>query len=251
MRSETSRSLQWRRLLAESIVVVLSILLAFAIDASWDARQQTGRQRDLLHDLLVDFEASRPSLEHRLDLARRMSDGTGRFIEILQRDQSAGAVPVPDTLILSVLGGPTYEPATNALDAAIVSGEIDLIRDDALRAELATWRRLLIDTREDEVEARRITNEQIVPLLSRSVNLGPYFARVLAWSEAPGAPSGEAGPDGPADFNRGFASVENSTELVSALALRKFFVDFSASDLEELLACLRRTETLIAGQLAR
>lgn len=230
---------------------MLSILLAFAIDAWWDARQQAARQRDLLHDLLRDFEASRPSLEQRLGLARRMAVGTGKFIEMLSVDQPAVTVSVPDELILAALGGPTYEPATNTLDAALVSGEIELIRNDELRAELATWRRLLTDTREDEVEARRITNEQIVPLLSQSINLGPYFERVLAWSEDQPPQPFEPAPDDHNGSGRGSADVENSKELAGALALRKFFVDFSASDLEELLACLDRTVTLISGQLTR
>lgn len=249
MGNESGRSVPWRRLLAESIAVVLSILLAFAIDAWWDARQQAARHEDLLHDLLSEFEASRPSLELRLQLARRMAAGTGQFIQILQVGESTDVVSVPDAVILATLGGPTYEPAMNTLDAAVVSGEIERIRNDELRAELATWRRLLLDTREDEVEVRRITNEQIVPLLSRSVNLGPYFADVLTWSEDRSRLPGEFDSHESREAGRGFASVATSNELASVLALRKFFVDFSASDLEALLACLDRTVALIHRQL--
>jgi hypothetical protein len=96
-----------------------------------------------------------------------MDDGTRQFLELLNGPDQAGFVTVPDAVILAVLGGPTFEPATNALDAAIAAGDLALLSDDELRRELATWRRQLADTNEDEREVRDITNRQVVPLLSR------------------------------------------------------------------------------------
>jgi hypothetical protein len=158
---------------------------------------------------------------------------------------------VPDPLVLATLGGPTYEPATNTLDAALAAGEIELLSDPALRSELATWRRTLSDTREDEIEVRRITNQQLVPLLAQSLEVGPYFDEVLAWSGGDPYGAGRLIKAESADALPGSAAIVVSTELAGALALRKFYVEFAAADLEELLSSLDRSVELLQRQLAR
>jgi hypothetical protein len=247
----TSPGIPWRRLLVESLAVVLSILLAFSIDAWWDGHKERRRERDVLAGLLEDFEASRAGLEARLGLARRMAHGTTQLLELVDDGAGSTAMAVPDSLILAVLGGPTYEPDTNTLDAAVASGEIDLISNPELRAELATWRRTLADTAEDEREVRRITNEQLVPILARSMSLRTYMDRVLAWSG--GDPYGAGrlighGDEGPTESK---ASLQPSTDLVGALAIRKFYVEFAAADLEDLLGSLERSVSMLEGELGR
>lgn len=251
MKERGSARIQWRSLLAESVAVVLSILLAFAIDAWWDARQESGRERDLLTGLRTDFESSRPGLEGRLVLAQRMADGTVGLLDRIGARGSSRDVLVPDSLILAVLGGPTYEPATNTLDAALASGEIELLESVELRTELANWRRLISDTREDELEVRRVTNEQLVPELARSVDLAPLFSRVLAWSG--GDPYGAGRRIGGEGEQAGASAVRLpvTTELIGALALRRFYVEFAAADLAELLESLDRVLALVEAEAAR
>jgi hypothetical protein len=215
---------EWRRVFVESVAVVLSILVAFAIDAWWDSRQDLRDERELLAGLVADFEASRPALESRRELAHRMADGTRAFLDLTTGVSLPARLAVPDTVLMAVLGGPTYDAVTNTLDAAVASGEIELIRSKELRAQLAQWRRQLTDTSEDELEVRRVTNQQIVPLLSRVLNIRPYFDSVLAWSG--GDPFG-----------------------VGALSVRSFYADFSAGDFEELLIVLDRTLALLRQEL--
>jgi hypothetical protein len=239
MGEQSLRSIQWRRVVVESGAVVLSILLAFSIDALWDQRQERVQENALLRGILADFKASRPSLADRAELARRMATNTGLLLDRVSSSDDAQPVSVPDSLILAVLGGPTYEPDTNTLEAALGSGEIELIRSDEIRAELATWRRSLLDTREDEVEVRRLTNEQLVPALARAMNLGPYFAQLLTWSV------GERVSGLP-----GNATLRPSAEVASLIGLRQFFVQFSADDLAGLLVTLDRIVALLERETA-
>ena len=51
-----------RRFLVEGVVIVLSILLAFGIDASWDEFQESRKRSALIAGLTSDFEASREEL---------------------------------------------------------------------------------------------------------------------------------------------------------------------------------------------
>lgn len=238
MSDQGSGRIPWRRLVAESVAIVASILLAFAIDAWWDGQRDRDRERDLMIDLLADFRSSRGELETRLGLARRMATTNALFTGRVDGHGAAGPLTVPDSLVLGVLGGPTYEPSMNALDAAVASGEIVLLANPRIREELATWRRSLVDTAEDEQEVRRITNQQVIPLLWRSLRVAPYMRNVLAWS------SGQ-----PVDGLPGQATLTPTPELAGALALRQFFVEFSAADLEGLLGSLDRIEHLLEAEL--
>lgn len=230
---------------------MVSILIAFAIDAWWDRHQEQQRENEILMGLRTDFQSSRQGLVSRQALARRMAEGTADFLELTRDHRDSELINVPDSVVLSVLGGPTYEPATNTLDSAIASGEIELLNDDELRSELANWRRILADTGEDEREVRRITNEQLVPLLSRSLDLRPYFEALLPWSGgdpfAPGRLIGSHSRTEP----MGQTSIVVDTELIAALSLRKFYVEFAAADLEELLGSLDRSVERLDAQLGK
>jgi hypothetical protein len=228
----------WKRLAAESVAIVASILLAFAIDAWWDGQRDRGREEDLMIDLLADFRSSRGELATRLVLARRMATTNALFTEQVDSHRGPGPLAVPDSLVLGVLGGPTYEPSMNALDAAVASGEVVLLTNPRIREELATWRRALVDTAEDEQEVRRLTNQQVIPLLARSLRVAPYMRNVLAWSFGQ-----------PVEGLPGEATLTPSPELAGALALRQFFVEFSAADLEGLLGSLDRVEGLLEAEL--
>jgi hypothetical protein len=238
-------------MLTEGLVIVMSILIAFSIDAWWDGYQEQRREHEILAGLRADFHASRPGLESRLALARRMAKGTGGLLNVTRDQEIPGTVNAPDSLVLAVLGGPTYEPATNTLDSAVASGEIELLRNDELRAELANWRRILSDTSEDEREVRRITNEQLIPLLSRSLDLRPYFDAVLSWSGGDPHAAGRLMKDQSQAVPEGSAVLPVDTELVAALSMRKFYVEFAAADLEELLASLDRSVVLLDLELER
>jgi hypothetical protein len=222
----------------ESAAVVLSILLAFSIDALWSQRQERAREQVLLRGILADYQASRSELAERVRLAERLARNTALFREQVSGLDGTTLLSVPDSLILGALGGPTYEPATNTLDAALGSGEIELIRSVAVKAELAHWRRALLDTREDEVEVRRLTNEQLVPALAGAVDLGPYFAQLLNWSF-----------EQPVSGLPGQSAFRPPPELSGLLGLRHFFVQFAAEDLAGLLDSLDRALGLLEAEI--
>jgi hypothetical protein len=227
-----SSQVSWRRLLLESAVVVVSILFAFSIDAGWDSRQERQRESVVLRGILADFEATRPDLTERLATARRLRQNSVVLRDRLAEEAGQGRITVPDTIVLSVIGAPTFQPATNTLDAALASGEIDLIQSDEIRRELAQWRTTLSDTFESEQEVRRITTDRLEPLLSRDVALGPYYDIAVTWDAGTVKASG-------------YAELTPTLELSGAVAARAFYQDFAVTGLSDLLAILDRVNVLI------
>ncbi len=56
MSESSSRGLPWLRILVEGVVIVGSILLAFAIDAWWDGRQDRTQEQAYLRMLATDMQ---------------------------------------------------------------------------------------------------------------------------------------------------------------------------------------------------
>ena len=58
MNHEATRGVRWRRLSAEGVVIVGSILLAFGVQAWWESRGETLQSRALIAALSEDFETA-------------------------------------------------------------------------------------------------------------------------------------------------------------------------------------------------
>jgi len=232
------RTFSWRRVAVESMAVVLSILLAFAIDAWWDATKERERESQLLQGLLADFERTRADLEHRVGAASRMHRNTVVLRDLIAVGAGRPSLAVPDSTILSAIGGPTYQPAMTTLDAALVSGELELVRNVEIRQGIAQWRLTLADTFESEHLVREIGTTRVEPLLSRDVALGQYFDQVLGWEAEEFAIMGNA-------------TLTPTLELSGALAARTFYQKFAAEGLADLLDVLDRIVALIGSELGR
>lgn len=216
--------------------MVFSILLAFAINAWWAGRQERARERELLSGLLSDFQGTRPDLEARLAMARRMVANGAALRDTVAATAGAPALRVPDSLVIAVIGSPTYQPATNTLDAALASGELDLLRSRDIREEISRWRLVLADAFESERDVRQVTNDQILPLLARDADLGPLFDHVVDWSYARWEPPGTV-------------TLRPSRELAGALATRRFYQGFEVEGFQEMLATLDHLVSLLKAEL--
>jgi len=63
---ENSNNIQWKRISAEGAAIVVSILLAFSIEASWDDYQDRGEEQGILLGLKSEFEQNLAFIEIEL-----------------------------------------------------------------------------------------------------------------------------------------------------------------------------------------
>ena len=66
MTDSVTRQIPWLRVFVEGVVIVASILIAFALDASWEAYRQSQEERTILEGLRVDFTTSGRDLDGRM-----------------------------------------------------------------------------------------------------------------------------------------------------------------------------------------
>jgi hypothetical protein len=162
----------WRRWAAEVAAIVGSILLAFAIDAWWDDVQMRQDARAALEQLRGEF-LSNSDVIHEAQSSHE--EAQRMFVEMVRiirhSGDPAGSYVVPDSILFALGSWTTVDPAQGVLDALVNSGRILLIDDSNLRADLTSWAKALEDVREEEIEDRRITSDQVLPLIGRYVPL--------------------------------------------------------------------------------
>ena len=81
-----SRSIPWKTITIEAAAIVVSILLAFAIDAWWAEKKDSDVERVALLALHGDFTASREQLEAVLRSLESARKDFGRFQDLKKSD---------------------------------------------------------------------------------------------------------------------------------------------------------------------
>ena len=77
----TTRQIPWPRILAEGAAIVVSILLAFWIQAWWDGVQESAEEGRLLVDLRGEFQENRTLLDAAIQSHERHLTNAQRLLE--------------------------------------------------------------------------------------------------------------------------------------------------------------------------
>ncbi len=157
------REIPWTTLLIEGVAIVVSILLAFAIDAWWDQRKERAEERDILVGLEVEFVDLRERLDTWAVFNQDGFDLLDRFLSdaVGDMDSSEFEQVFIRSFLVNVLdqGGP--------LDALLASGRLEKIQDDEIRARLAKWPDWLEDIHTNDLSIRDFAWREIGPALAR------------------------------------------------------------------------------------
>ncbi len=135
------RIIPWKQISVEAVAIVLSILLAFAIDAWWAEKNERNVEHEALKALHSDFIASRESIERVL---QSLSDGRSNFARFQSATPAELTQINPDAIrpiISGLLKNNTFDPVTATLDALANDGRLGLISDSQLLRKLSNWRR--------------------------------------------------------------------------------------------------------------
>ena len=131
---------QLRSRLAEATAIVLSILLAFAIDAWWQQLVERREEVQLLSALRTEFAVN---LERVAEISAFHADLRATAEALLSAAADSGSEPTADSVAKLIgdvtwWGGYTaFESAT--LSAVILGGKLDLIQNEDLGSQLTAW----------------------------------------------------------------------------------------------------------------
>ena len=161
--------LPWVRLLSEALVIVASILLAFAID-TWAAnRGERAQEQRYLALLFDEFTAARTGILASAAVRTQAEHASAALIS-----QTQGAETAPEDSLFLWMSFQSrqieFEPATAVLDDLLSSGRIQLIRSDSVRMALAQYLPLLQRLRYADAQAWSTWEQRMQPLLEGRVS---------------------------------------------------------------------------------
>jgi len=231
-----------RKLIIEGGVIVASILVAFGLDAWWHRFQTAGDIRDELANVAEEMSANLDMLRLEIRFVRASISSTDQLVAAIDAAQGASTLTVPDTLVLlAIVFNPSYDPSMGAVDALISTGMLARVDEPELKQALREFRTLVEDIREDELYARRVSNEVIMPQLWQDPVLRDLLPRINEL------------------YSRGLASVALPTRptpmtsppgLVNQLLTRQAWLLSAIREMELLQASLEKVEGLLSERLA-
>jgi len=176
---------RWRSALIEGAAVLAGILIAFAIDAWWDARSDRVREQAYLAALSGELTQASEALQRNKALLERQRDRSVAATTILS-SATANALPTDSVRALTGVGPwVLFTPPRTALDDLIHSGGLVLIRSDSVRRALAGY--------EQAITRDMSEQERLVEIWT--VHLAPYRYRYGTLQSMDVAPESRYGID--------------------------------------------------------
>ena len=136
------------RFLAEGLVVIASILLAFAIDAWWDRRGEREREDEVLAALEHEMIQNKQDIETTLESHARTHEAVLAFLGSTPAE--IGALSADSAAVLS--GWLFRVRVFTPLEGVMNGAELSALRDPELRLALATWGGISMDQAENRPE---------------------------------------------------------------------------------------------------
>jgi hypothetical protein len=131
-----AKNIQWSRLSIEAAAIVASILLAFAIDAWWEDRQDRENEKEYLVSLRQELADSIEFAKENEELRRKVVDA---HVSLIAQVQGAKRAPDRDLYEwISLLSYPLrYYPPRAVYNDIMASGGTNLISSAEIRMALA------------------------------------------------------------------------------------------------------------------
>jgi hypothetical protein len=138
----------------EITVVVVSILIAFSLDAWWSAHTRRGLLVEQLQVVIEEMAATRDAIGASIRAHETSARMAREVVQQLEAADSTGMVTVPDTLIGGLLPQVTMDVSTAALTGFLESGGLVLVPGIDVRRSLRGWPTEIEDALDDAIYLR-------------------------------------------------------------------------------------------------
>lgn len=157
--------------LYEGIVIVASILVAFALDASWANYQESRVERRVLGELKYELESAKTQINSSIAELDIAIEASLEFAKFLGSDTVVLSPDAVENLFNRLMVLNTLEVPTSVLDSIIASGQVRLISNEDLRKTLSEWPAFVSDVRENHEWHRMESDEYLVPYLAQHLSI--------------------------------------------------------------------------------
>jgi len=160
----TTLSQKWPEYLIESIVIVASILGAYALDNWNDDRLDRQKEQQIVIQLIEDYQSNLAQLEQKMTMRNEIIKSGNFLLDAIDNPQEYSLDTVLYHLGLLIVD-PTFDPIDNDL---IATGNIRLLQNERLRRLLSSWSSDIIAVKEVEQLWREAANRDYRPFLTKT-----------------------------------------------------------------------------------
>ena len=162
------QNIQWKRLSIEAAAIVASILLAFAIDAWWQDRQERSFEQDILLGLQEEYQDHRSVLGEQRDFHILFLTSVEMLLDACERGHWVSSEVTVDHAIADLITPMTTDLGEGVLQSLISAGKLEYLRDKRLRYELAEWGSIMGELTDDQLLGAQSVMQLIAPYLIRN-----------------------------------------------------------------------------------
>jgi hypothetical protein len=201
-------------------LIVISILVAFFLDAWWDEQIEQQEIDDNLRAVYADYLSTNDELTAVLAANVAYIDSVTKLISLELADiDSLDARAKSDLTYLLPRGGLTFDPVLGSVEALISSGQLNRVRNLQVRSLIGAWPALMDEIGEDQ----EILIDTYMASQERSVDLGVYLLSLR----------GELGDHALQADAEILTTVVQDAEMLNRLAAHRFAVQSLNEELSD------------------
>ena len=220
-------------------MVVLSILIAFAVDALWEESKERRDLHDDLANITLELAENRARVVYHLDMAHRVANALDVLYMAIDKD---GPTPLlADTTVWLAHINPTLDASLGAIDALIASGRMAVVENPELSRRLAGLRGRVVDAVEEQVQAQELHVNRVLTELDDLDHQATRHISDAFWSQ-------ERIPGRELEY-RGQIVHPGGPTLLTALSLRHTLYVVTIGELRGLLDEFDLIEELISEEI--
>lgn len=158
-----TQNIPWMRISVEATAIVASILLAFAIDAWWQDRQDRIAEQEILAGLKSEFVANLDTLTRHLAYTQRDIQTLESAVTLLESSQSSNATPIVLETLDEMTTPATTDLGNGTLNALLGSGRLEILQSEELKTLLTAWDGVIGEVWDDQANNAKMVLEIYIP----------------------------------------------------------------------------------------
>jgi len=148
--AEANRPFKYMRYaIGEIVLVVIGILIALSINSWNEQRIENKQEVELLRGLREEFQFNADQLNASINTNKKVAQVCKDLTQLIRTDSVKLAPEKLYELVMRMLDFNSFDARTGVSGEIVTSGKLNILKNDALRAQLVNWLTLLQDCEED------------------------------------------------------------------------------------------------------
>ena len=170
------KNISWKRISVEAAAIVASILVAFAIDAWWDERQERSKLSDTLMGLEAALSSNLKIINENIELATFNKNVVQAFVQMTPDE--AAQIPITErySTLASLYRNATLDINNSFIVEILDANSLETLTDASLRDAIGRWRGAV-----DGISKARFSlensQEDVLQALARHEEIGSVLAQ--------------------------------------------------------------------------